>query len=1024
MTEEVASPETKTKSIYLRIWDRSWAWLLSPEVQKRTIYVLIVIFLLYLPLPYLGRVVQDWFWDRGLFFDPKHEGAIIIESPQLFTRERLINQRLSDSDWIEDRIKAVGTMLKEKRFGLPDSVRTGALEKRFGLGIPTLPKTDADGEGSGSGEGKKGDQPAINVNPRTEFTEAYEFREYLVQKKYESVLDDAHDTHSNTLHRLNLNLFVSPGRKYSSSIAAVSVRIQQPSDPQWILQKYGALLVDIREELENTANRLVQDRFTILRPENTTTFPSETDRLLRREIETLTAKEDFDHAKLILDTTSTFEVEYERRSAGEFKRQIRELAPGTDIGILLETYLFPPQTSQRRATTPGQIAVAKILPQLQGQCREKVDLLALLPSEFFNAPIYGQLTDELRKRWHLVSSTEFSDNGELDLALRKILHASKLQVACGKRSENMASIAMLEVLGRFAIKDKLPVWANECFPKANQTATEYLRQVFIEDKFFSNPNEKYQECSRLRNKLPEIGVVHLVKAELANTPIDSVGRVRRLDHYFHLDAEDCDLGTCKIAVKTISERERDKYAKEAKDNKLKPGEIQRVQGIGNNEALRLFAELSCFSNARSYTVYPRKGLGRNIREEDSEERSLFGIFGNSNATISTNQIQLEQIRQNSIFGIGASGKEPRNQELECGPSFLKVLNSIQVDAEEDLVSSLGKMLEDDKSELDPHWKDTIKCLLAVEISRTGNKIQERENCKKADAPTVKGWSNFSFYDLTSVVRYLRQRDTTVSWVVHPVAKGIKGQRHEVQSEPLSALVSIPSWWPGLELVIETCWVRPRWIGGDSSKGLCQASTDEDTGILTTLFDGFIRDAKARGRVENAQVLPLPLDLDDVLPKLGFFIVRYPYVDHVEATDISLETGRKVEMRLTGKRLWKNPRVRIGEQWHTRVEVLPDMRGIIATFDCLAPLQRPLRKFIDNRHLVPIEPSTEPMLAWSGTSNNSHADERYTELRQVQVWTSEGKTNPTNVQVRAFRPMPRSGETVDDPCWPIQKATEK
>ena len=36
------------------------------------------------------------------------------------------------------------------------------------------------------------------------------------------------------------------------------------------------------------------------------------------------------------------------------------------------------------------------------------------------------------------------------------------------------------------------------------------------------------------------------------------------------------------------------------------------------------------------------------------------------------------------------------------------------------------------------------------------------------------------------------------------------------------------------------------------------------------------------------------------------------------------------------RLWKNPRVRLGSQWHDRIEVLPNMQGLIATFDCVEP----------------------------------------------------------------------------------------
>ena len=1032
MAEDSTPPASQKNGMPLWL-ERHWDWFWASNAWLKSSYVAILIFLLYLPLSYPlsypARAVQGWFWDRGLFFDPKHEGVIIVESPQLFTRERLVNQRLSDSDWIEGRIKAVNDFVDENRFGLPDSIRTRALERHFGVEDlqPSTDRAERGGKAKPSkdqgGDGSSEEDPLkVNVNPKTEFLEAHEFRQYLVQKKYESVLDDAHDTHSNTLHRLNLNLFLSPGRKYSSSIAAVSIRLQQPTDPQWILHEYGTLLLDIREELSATADRLLEDRFSMLRPDNITPLPSEIDRLLRQEINKHAKRHRRDSSKLIQDAIQSYENDDRGRSVGELKRQVRALAPGTDIGILLDKYFFPVMKPNNNQQPSGPRIAAGILSELQGRCSDKVSLLTLLPPEFFASLAYGKMIADLKTKWTRVFPEDQPDDVKLEVALRDILYEAKLQIPCPRQEPSMTSAAMFEVLGRLAIKENLPDWADSCIPKPGQPMIEFQRESSKKFDFIEN----YKKCNRLKNKLTAIGGVHLVKAELAGRRIDYVGGVRGLEEFFYFDTDECDLNTCKIAVKTTAESVRDVILKANGNGFLTSAQAQYAQHIGNNKALQLFVELSCFSNARSYTVYPRKGAGRNVLNLDSEERSFFGVLGMSSASASDSQSRIEQKRHNSVFGIGDAGRKPHGQNLACERSLLTAINSMKkAKFPQNPVDKLRQMLRGNADELDLHWAATFKCLLAIEVNHTGGRPQGREECHKKGVklPDKKmdsvPWHTFNIYHLTSVIRYLRQRDMTVSWVVHPADQGAQG--HEIQSEPLSALISIPSWWSGVELVVETCWVRPKWLGGDKGEGLCRQSTEEkNESIVSGLFDGFIDRARKRGRTENSQVLPLPHNIDGVLPKLGFFLVRYPYLDRSVGVDISLETGRpKVQLRLTGKRLWKNPRVRIGEQWHSRVEVLPDMGGIVATFDCLAPLQQSRRKPVDERHLDKVfKRQTEAMLDWAKPLDGSELtdrlplDEHYIELRQVQVWTSEGRTNPASIQVRAFRPV----NEFDEDCW--------
>lgn len=59
----------------------------------------------------------------------------------------------------------------------------------------------------------------------------------------------------------------------------------------------------------------------------------------------------------------------------------------------------------------------------------------------------------------------------------------------------------------------------------------------------------------------------------------------------------------------------------------------------------------------------------------------------------------------------------------------------------------------------------------------------------------------------------------------------------------------------------------------------------------------------------------------------------PYIEPNQSTpQIILQAGRQEHILIRGKKLWRNPEVYIGSQKHNNVKVLPDMGGLIATFD--------------------------------------------------------------------------------------------
>jgi hypothetical protein len=278
----------------------------------------------------------------------------------------------------------------------------------------------------------------------------------------------------------------------------------------------------------------------------------------------------------------------------------------------------------------------------------------------------------------------------------------------------------------------------------------------------------------------------------------------------------------------------------------------------------------------------------------------------------------------------------------------------------------------------------------------------------------------------------REIETSFAWIVAPRDEQADGRtRHIAMSLPLSAIVSVPSWWGALQIEVTTCWIRPSKIRDQMEPdSLCKNVKGAETQTID---------------------LPLPGGAQDVLQKLGFYIVRTPYLDSGQGTIGLFEAGRKAEILLTGARLWKNPRVRLGGQWHDSIEVLPDMQGLIATFECVAPtdFQQPIALFGEGQQLTFGQPaqreSPAPNQPQSGNKKKEkkegkkhggpppnqpqsgnkkeekkggkkHGGPPPFEERPVQVWTSEGVTSPSVVRINSFRPRYILDGAPEKPCW--------
>ncbi|TXK93302.1 hypothetical protein BMR02_15425, partial [Methylococcaceae bacterium HT1] len=145
-------------------------------------------------------------------------------------------------------------------------------------------------------------------------------------------------------------------------------------------------------------------------------------------------------------------------------------------------------------------------------------------------------------------------------------------------------------------------------------------------------------------------------------------------------------------------------------------------------------------------------------------------------------------------------------------------------------------------------------------------------------------------------------------------------RHQPIQNSLSSLVSVPSWWRNARLSVIRCWLPEDAIElrqNDSSKKLAkirQNFCSEET----KSFD-----------------IHLPGNVAEIKRKLGYEVGHTPYIANSPHSNklADFYVGQEnVALLLEGEDLWRSTVVTIGAQRSDRIEVLPNMKGIIARFN--------------------------------------------------------------------------------------------
>jgi hypothetical protein len=167
----------------------------------------------------------------------------------------------------------------------------------------------------------------------------------------------------------------------------------------------------------------------------------------------------------------------------------------------------------------------------------------------------------------------------------------------------------------------------------------------------------------------------------------------------------------------------------------------------------------------------------------------------------------------------------------------------------------------------------------------------------------------------------RPGEATMGWLIGPRYKisddsnGVVSFRHVPSQHTLTGIISVPSWWTELNLVTRTYWLDENGVEFTEEGNVLSPGMDTGTGKVS--------------------VITLPGDLTSIVdildPKR-----REPRLDPSTTKPGELRACEPGSVIIRGSQLWRSTVVTLGTQQANSISVLPNMEGIIATFDTVRP----------------------------------------------------------------------------------------
>jgi hypothetical protein len=217
---------------------------------------------------------MHWEAIAAYWLSSSEQGLIVVDSPRIFTRGRLVNDRSREADWLDKQLKRTDDLIKENAFTVNRvlsteqritlSARSNSVEqaeantqtKAADIQVTNIDKTKNDT--------KKNDPSTIDWSlqlrsPIDEYERALEYRRKIRTELMSTSLDDRHDINGNTIFRLNFNVAVIPPPG-SRKTAIITTTISESREEN----HYKELIDHWQQHLNELKEKLIQDRIDTL----------------------------------------------------------------------------------------------------------------------------------------------------------------------------------------------------------------------------------------------------------------------------------------------------------------------------------------------------------------------------------------------------------------------------------------------------------------------------------------------------------------------------------------------------------------------------------------------------------------------------------------------------------------------------------------------------------------------------------------------------------------------------------------
>jgi hypothetical protein len=210
--------------------------------------------------------------------------------------------------------------------------------------------------------------------------------------------------------------------------------------------------------------------------------------------------------------------------------------------------------------------------------------------------------------------------------------------------------------------------------------------------------------------------------------------------------------------------------------------------------------------------------------------------------------------------------------------------------------------------------------------------------------------------------------TAFGWMFLPDASSLGARQFD-----LTATLAVPGWVTELDVTVQSCFGTPQ----------------ELSGVVYDLGGATGNQCKEAwvGQVR------LPGEPAEITRKLNLEVFNVPHlkvipgINDFNAAGVVLRAGHPGSLLIPGRRLWKNTYVSLGEQLADEISILPDMEGIVARFKCVHVPSEIIRS-----------------MGQPGPGDDSGSADPLPARKLARVWTSEGVTVPITVTIEQFGPL--------------------